>query len=256
MHTFELRFTQTSGRKGAKLSDAVNGVLGALRMNGQVLGSEFPSAETSKCFTVYVSVPEKSALARKYCNNYVRDSLKKVRKCGFEFSFIDLGPDPESAKLCRCRERTWMLLFTNYVSIESPLRCGGCFGTVPLYWVRRGNDQEFYDVKCWQGDYQACDTLQMHCSTGERSAMAQMAAHDSSLSMCGRSICDQLCKLTKTPVYYYLYRGSDRTTQSGKNRRCPSCGSSWLMQESLFKIFDMKCDKCRLLSNIGWNVRR
>ena len=37
-------------------------------------------------------------------------------------------------------------------------------------------------------------------------------------------------------------------------RLCPMCGGSWRLEEP-WHIFDFKCDRCQLLSNIAWDVR-
>ncbi len=203
-----------------------------------------------------MSVPEKSALSKKHANRWVTKAVQELAELGMRLQVLDLGDDPDSSHPCRCQNPPWFALFTNYASTESPLRCGKCFGTIPLYRLSATPDDDYSDVICWQSDYRACDHLQMNCSTGERFATRQMENHESSLSSRGRAICNRLTEAGRVPVFYYLYRATGRSLASERRRPCPSCGSAWLAETPHCDLFDMKCDRCRLLSNIGFDVRR
>jgi predicted nucleic acid-binding Zn ribbon protein len=148
----------------------------------------------------------------------------------------------------------FFILYTNYLSLESPIRCGDCFGIFPLYRIPATKDDEYTDILTWESDYKACDTLQMNCSTGERFGISQLSRCDSSLSKRGIDICICIAVSTGIPAYYYLLKESGRNKRAELNRKCPSCGGEWLLHDSLHKLFDFKCDKCKLLSNIGWSV--
>jgi predicted nucleic acid-binding Zn ribbon protein len=256
MHSVEMRFTAARPIDDDVGIPAVQMLLGALRQNGQILGTDFTAARKNRVDCWFVSVPEKRSLSKEHANQWVAKATRKLAELGIRLRVLALGHDPESVPLCRCRNPPWFVLFTNYISTESPLRCGKCFGTIPLYRLPATSDDSFYDVVCWQSDYRACDRLQMNCSTGERFGTRQMEKHDSSLSSRGRAICDKLTEGNGVPVFYYLYRGAGRSLESERRRPCPSCGSAWLAEAPHCDLFDMKCDRCRLVSNIGWNVRR
>jgi predicted nucleic acid-binding Zn ribbon protein len=251
-----MRFTSTRAIDDEDRISAVTVLLGALRQNGQVLGTDFTAGRKNGVDCWFLSVPEKGSLSKKHANQWVTKAVQKLAELGVRLRVRDLGRDPESFPLCRCRNPPWFVLFTNYISTESPVRCGRCFGTIPLYRLPTTSDDSFYDVICWQSDYKACDRLQMNCSTGERFATRQMQHYDSSLSSRGRAICKKLAEGSGIPVFYYLYKGGGRSLESERRRRCPSCGSAWLAETPHCDLFDMKCDGCRLVSNIGWNVRR
>jgi predicted nucleic acid-binding Zn ribbon protein len=225
-------------------------------MNGQVLSSEFPAALQDGVYRVIVSAPERSALSKRNNGPYVTESRDQISRLGIALKIIDHGFDPESAKTCKCRDRDWMVLFTTYICLESPLRCGICFGPIPLYRLAPPSpERDWYKTICWQSDYRACDRLQMNCATGERFGMRELSHYDSSLSRRGREICDELAASTGVPVYYYLYRAGNRSLGAERKRRCPVCRSGWLIDPPLHDLFDLKCDKCRLVSNLAWNVR-
>jgi predicted nucleic acid-binding Zn ribbon protein len=141
------------------------------------------------------------------------------------------------------------------LAFEPPLRCIGCNGIVALYRLPRPAKVEHSGMLFWASNYQACDTLQMNCTVGEQFGTRQMSDLRSSLSRSGVAVCKEIERLTGRPVYYYLHRASGRGRSAEVRRRCPSCRGSWLLNTALHGKFDFKCDKCHLLSNIGWNVR-
>lgn len=256
MYTVKMRFTNTAAVRHYDRVWAIQHLLGVLRNNGQILGSEFPAARTHEGDCWFVSVPEKTSLSTRHANQWVAAALESLSELGIKLEIQKLGRDPESISPCRCRTRPWLVLFTNYVCTESPVRCGACFSPIPLYQLAATADDAYDVVIRWQSDYQACDRLQMNCSTGERFATRQLGDHKSSLSCRGRAICSALAEKNDVPFYYYLYRGSGRSLPAERRRRCPSCGSAWLAETPHLNLFDFKCDRCRLVSNIGWNVRR
>ena len=126
----------------------------------------------------------------------------------------------------------------------------------PLYRIPRDRHGEQNDVMCWQSDYQACDTLQMNTATGDRFGTHQLSAVDSSLSVRGRAIARRIEEATKVPTYYYLYRYGGRSGALERKRRCPGCGGAWLLRYGAWHDeFHFRCTRCRLLSNIAWNVQ-
>jgi len=137
---------------------------------------------------------------------------------------------------------------------ESPLSCGDCFRAVPLYRIPHTHGDEYADVLQWEADYKACDTLHMNIGTGERFGERQMFRHDSSLSRRGREICASISSLTGRPTYYYLCKVRARSSAEEERRRCPNCNGQWKLGKR-WHLFDFRCDRCLLLSNIAWTVR-
>lgn len=235
-------------------SHAINSLLAALRMNGQVCGREWPIAITSEDYTATVLIPEPTALEAVHHNHYATQSLDALHTAGLSAPEITIARDVDGAGTCNCAQSQSLILYTYDVSLEPPLRCGDCFLPVPLYRVPPIKDVDYYEIICWQSDYQACDRLQMNCTTLERPATRQISRVDSSLSQFGLDICRRLTETTHLPVYYYLYSDSARSRRQEQKRLCPSCGSEWLLAAPWHK-FDFKCDRCRLLSTLSWNAR-
>ena len=257
MYTAEIIFELNDPSSFEKAHDIFSGYLGALRMNGQILGREFPAIKRDNSLISYVFIPDSNSLTGWFSNKYVRDSLDKCAKNHIHPSSRIVGKEFESAPPCTCVSRDSYILYTHYIAMETPLRCGDCFGTVPLYTVPKTYHDEYYDIICWESDYQACDTLQMHCRTGERFGLKQMEDFNSSLTKNGLEICGRISQLTGKKTYYSLYRYRNNPSMRKElARKCPSCGGEWLLEERLFNLFDFKCEKCSLLSNISPPLER
>ena len=225
-------------------------------MNGQVVGADLPLADTSDGYIACLMLPSSDSLDRRHWNTYVTERMEALDRAGVSGpSVVSIGIVPSSYAPCACEPRTALALFTTYISLESPLRCLTCFRPVPLYQVPPTRSGEYGDIISWQSNYQACDTLQMNCTVGERFGTRQISALDSSLTKQGLQICAAIAAATTLPTYYYLCRGSGRSWEAERARMCPSCAGAWLLAEPLHERFDFQCERCHLLSNVAWSVR-
>ena len=78
----------------------------------------------------YVTVPEENALDIGYMNKY---SLLDLEHISFDIEIIGTNTDMEEC--CKCTHITSYFLKTNYADYESPLKCGECGRSVPLYKI-------------------------------------------------------------------------------------------------------------------------
>jgi predicted nucleic acid-binding Zn ribbon protein len=238
-----------------QVQEVIDLLLGALRMNGQILGREYPIVSVGEGYQTFLFVPEENSLNKYIANTYVLKWLNKMDELGIEYTWRMLGPESCSDHICKCEKPKSYILYTTYVSLESPIRCGECFGSIPLYRLPATRDDEYVDIITWQSDYKACDTLQMNCSTGERFGLSQLSKHDSSLTKRGREICNRITIATGIPTYYYLLKSNGKGLKTEQARKCPSCNGEWLLQPPLHGLFNFQCATCRLLSNIAWSVQ-
>ena len=236
------------------VSDAIDTLISALRMNGQICGREFPTAVTPSGYVTTMFLPEPDALNSKHHNSYVRQALQKLRVAGFAEPEYAVDEELDGGESCSCKFSQSFVLQTNYLMLAPPLHCGNCWLPVPLYRIPPTKEDEYYDIICWQSDYQSCDRLQMNCSTLERAAMRQIARLDSKLSRFGLAICSHIYELTSVPTYYYLHRYAARSRKQEERRLCPCCSGEWLLADP-WHMFNFKCDKCCLVSNIAWYVQ-
>lgn len=256
MFVAQISFHHDPNSQPDQALDAIDRLLSALRMNGQVLGREFPLTADPDGYHGVLMLPTADSLGRGYAGQWVVRAYEQLSQAGLLEPIVRiLGESPDALPACSCPARTWLILYTTYVSLESCLHCGTCFRPVPLYSVPPTDHGEYHDVMVWQSDYQACDQLQMNCRTGERFALRQMSRPDSSLTRQGRAICQKIEASTGLPVFYYLHRYHGRSLRVELERPCPSCGGPWRLESSLHDLFDFRCTACRLLSVIPATAR-
>ena len=235
---------------------AVESILPSLCKNGQIF-SEYVIAKKNLGYDVFVTLPEKTSLKKVNNNKWVNQEYERLVKAGLEKPKVKIICEIDSSRgVCCCSQPQTYILFTHFLDTVTPIMCGDCWLIVPLYRILPiPEDSENSELLTWQADYKACDTLQMHCRTGERFAIAQMEKHESSLSKRGRKICSKIEEYLGKPVYYYLDHISYKNLEAERDRKCPSCSSEWKLAKPLHSIFDYRCVDCRLLSNISWEIR-
>ena len=256
MYVTRITFTRTSApAQGEEPStDAVEAVLGAWRMNGQVCGREWPIVNEAGGYATVVLSPERDSLQASFNSGYAAAAVERAEADGLRLDCHALGEDAESAPTCSCHSPSGYALFTTYLSLESPVRCMDCWHPVALYRFKPMASGEFNELISWQSDYQSCDSLQMNCRVLERAATREISSYDSGLSTDGRTHCATLAASSGRPFYYYLYRGHGRSRRAELERQCPSCGGEWHLTTRLHSLFDFKCDRCHLLSNVAFDV--
>ncbi|MCD4727215.1 MAG: Zn-ribbon-containing protein [Pirellulales bacterium] len=258
MFHIEVTFRYSGKPEEGEVSQAIYGLLASMMQNGQILDSDYPITYTESDCKAVVSCPEKTSLHPRHANEHVRKDISELRSHGLlKPKFRVLGRGIESPVADQCKLPRWYLLMTNYLSAESPLKCGEHYLPVPLYRMPPTHELSptFFDILCWQREWKCCDELQMACGAGERFATKQISDPNSPLATTGRDLCRRIEKLSGVPAYYYLYRGNGRSIAAEQRRLCPSCGKKWLLSDSLHDILDFKCNRCRLVSNIAWSVR-
>lgn len=230
----------------------INFLLEFYRANGQTQGkieSQYMSENK------IVSLPftlEKNSLDKNKNNIYVKNTIEKIEKlCNSKFKIKTLGKTTQNEiHVCSCSIPKFYVLVTNYISIDSPITCGSCNKSVPLYRLPEYYDFGYLPILSWESNYQACDRLQMNCEVGEKWSMNQMEKFDSQLSKQGISICQKIEKISNIPTYYYLYN-YEKYKGDSLDRTCPSCHKRWNLKKKLFNMYDFKCDDCRLISNLS-----
>ncbi|MDR1563666.1 MAG: Zn-ribbon-containing protein [Oscillospiraceae bacterium] len=219
-----------------------------LYRSGQIL-KDYLLVKNGESYAAFVTMPESNSLDARYSNVYAAKALEALKKL-FELSTEVLGENLNTEDSCTCAEKPdWYMLYTSLYNEESPVACGRCGKSVPLYKMPfihvKGTDGHFedehYSTLSWQEDYRAIDKLWMAC-LADRFTFRQMHNLDSILSKTGRYICKEYEELTDIPCYYYLYNHIKAP------KACPSCGGAWKLRgEETF--IDYKCEKCRLVAD-------
>jgi predicted nucleic acid-binding Zn ribbon protein len=257
MHTAELLFRQQRGAATDEGINAIWGVIAALERNGQVADREPSVAAARGGYRAVVALPEAGSLRPTLFSRQVRREMRALSRHGIRLRDVRvLGGDPESAATCKCRTPRSFILETAALITEPPVRCGACRGVVPVYRLPFTSEHNDYDdVRYWMRRYRCLDELWLMSGVGEQFAYRELSRCDSDLSWMGRGICRRIEKRTGVPAYYYLYKYYGRSIAAEQKRTCPGCGRKWLLKESWHALYDFRCERCRLVSNIGWNVR-
>jgi predicted nucleic acid-binding Zn ribbon protein len=208
MYTIELSFKLNKSHNIERESEKIEYYLSALRKNGQILGKEQPLIHKNNTIRSYVYLPEDNSLDIKYSNKYVSKYSNEINDSGIKRVYKLIGKEFYSSEICQCSSSDSYILYTDFLTLEPPLRCGNCFGIIPLYKIPTTYDDEYYDIKCWESNYQACDALQMNCSVGEKFGIRQMSDYKSALNKDGLEICKNISNLTNKKfiiIYIVMY---------------------------------------------------
>lgn len=236
----------------------INQIIEQWRFNGQILGREFGVTHHKLGdyfeFQVRLSLPEQDSLLPKHNNDWVNQTIDYAKLAGVKFEFFEIvGRDYNENDTAPEVMPSYQILYTTYVDSASPLYHGDLFQAIPLY--RLGDYSELTErIIKWQESWQACDQLQMNGGALESQALVQISEVESELSQQGRELCTEIEQISNIPTYYYLYRlGYDETIEF--ERKCPSCGGEWKLDKPLHDILHFKCDECRLVSNLSWELQ-
>lgn len=232
-----------------QIIDECNLLMAYYRGSGQTQGRIEPQYTKKNKITSTPFTLEKNALHKRNNNKYVTDQIKKIESLtGSTFSFKTVGKaDTSGNTSCTCNQSDFYILITNYTSIDSPITCGTCNKTIPLYKLPAYYDFGYMPVLSWNTNYQSCDHLQMNCEVGEQWALNQMQETKSSLSKQGRLICKNIETLTGIPTFYYLHNYR-KNKEADHKWTCPGCQQAWVLKEQLHDMYDFKCDPCRIIS--------
>ena len=118
MYVASLSFEAAKDCEGAEATGAINFLLGALRLNGQILGREFPVVGIACGYRAFLMLPADDSLEPRRANRYVISGLERLSMAGLNEPVVKLlGESPDSAELCACSGREFFILFTTYVSL-------------------------------------------------------------------------------------------------------------------------------------------
>ncbi|WP_108650422.1 Zn-ribbon-containing protein [Dongshaea marina] len=257
MYTAELTFECYQDTTITAVERAISQYLEALRYNGQILGREFPTSMQEGVFVARVVCPEGDSVSERNHSLQVKKLKALLHSAGvLEPKVRVTGQDLFSDHTDNCQERSWQILFTTFLSTCSPLRCGEDFAPIPLYWlpepVANGDHKA---VLKWQQEWCAADELQMGGSVLEHETLDELGTTQSRLFRRGYDLAKRIAYISKTPTYYYLYRIGGASKEQELARLCPRCGGEWRLEQPIHDIFDFKCDKCLLVSNLSWDFK-
>lgn len=162
MYVVELQFECFDNTTVSAVDKAINGLMDALRYNGQVLGREFPIVMGDGEFFVRVVCPEQDSLHPRYHSDFVKVCMNRLSDASLLAPKMRmLGRDLNSEQAAEDEAPSWQVLYTTYVHTCSPLRSGETLLPIPLYRNDPTLNGDHKAVIKWQTEWQACDEIQM-----------------------------------------------------------------------------------------------
>lgn len=257
MYVVELQFECFDNTTISAVDAAINGLMDALRYNGQVLGREFPIVMDDGIFRVRAVCPEQESLHSQFNSENVNAHIKRLNNaCLLAPKIKLLGRDINSEAAAENLAPSWQVIYTTFVHTCSPLRCGETLMPIPLYRIGPTSNGDHKAILKWQTEWQACDEIQMAggCKA-EHATLHEIRDVDSDLFRRGWDLRGRIEFLTKIPTYYYQYRVGGDSLAAELERKCPKCNGDWRLDEPLHNLFHYKCDECRIVSNLSYDFQ-
>ncbi len=256
MYLAELKFRVIADTNLDQAETAIRSYIEALIFNGQVLGREFPTAWQQDSFSSRVVLPAQDALAQRQHSTKGLHALQQLAAAGLAYPQMNiLGMDLMSQHTDPCTAAECYILYSRFSDTCSPVRCGTDLAPVPLYQLKTPATDHEALIR-WQLQYQALDEIQMQqARVLQHMAERSLQQLHSKLNRQGRQLARQLAQHNGIKLYYALYSGSSSNCALEADKRCPGCGGQWRLTPSLLQLFDFKCDRCYLVSNIAWECQ-
>lgn len=218
--------------------DTAQWFVAALRESGQCAGPWPAFILVGEQVFCRLCVPAEDALDPQYDSTRVA----RLRKDLIRVVATLVGPAYESVDPCRCGQRTHLVLYTTFISEETPLRCGQCWGLVPLYEVPSATgDGGHPDLLEWASSYRYLDGLYMASGVGEAFAYQELTRSKSDFGVRSLSLCADIERRTGIPIYAYLNRQHGERLEA-----CPECGRAWTIEEPAGP-WAFRCESCRVV---------
>lgn len=233
-----------------EVESVVGSLLGSCYQNGQCETDHFFIKQANKRLSFLIKTPEKNSLAKRYANQYGKQAINRLKAMHIDYKLELVGKDYYSRKVCRCSNSSGYILTNSHSNVHI-IRCIDCDGFLPLYRVPAKEYDVIYNLVSWNNNYNACDDLQLRCTVLEHKCLDEMYRLQSNLNKLGLACRDQLAKLLAKPVYYSLYRYSSSCYEQDAARKCPCCGGEWLLEDKWQELYDFRCDRCHLVSNLA-----
>lgn len=242
MYTFE--FVMKKRDNDEEVTKAFTAYTTALELNGQILRRHKSYTSIGDEFQLRVVAPEKTTFNPDNENINVTNARERFEAAyGEKVVWSCIGENKNVTGSCECKKSDYYILKGNMKDTVSPVLCGNCGMSVPLYRLPRNySREEYYDILEWQRAYNDLNDL-FKQGLDERYAYEMLNKANSSLNVEGRRIAKALKEKTGVPVYYHMFK------YYGKNKsECPICGETWTNNDEEYNV-DYICHRCRLVAN-------
>lgn len=216
-----------------------------LYRNGLTLEGALTISENNGGYSCKVIAVDEKALEKRNFSYDTRVTLSKLTELGGEPQCVPLEKCVLPAH-CECERSDYVVLQASAEWEGTPLMCGTCGKSVPLYrLVPDANEREFDDLYGWRRLYRGymnehivgIDGIDYH----ESYVMLNECV--STLNLIGRRFAGLFEKFGGVPTYYPIFSRYDRIPDE-----CPQCGKRWVNEYTDVIKFSHVCSACRLVS--------
>ena len=209
----------------------------ALRKNGQVY-ENFQVVGEDGAYAVYVIMPGADALDLGFCTEESVEIVKKLAAI-FSLKVISLGEAVTCEPSCECEAPSWYMMYSDLSTEESPIVCGDCGKSVPLYKLPAVLDKEGQsNFLNWQDQFKSIQKLDIYNYASDFTT-AEIYTPTSRINKMGRALCRATEGAKKVPVFYHMELRRDADAV------CPLCGREW-SRTANEDISAKLCTFCRL----------
>jgi len=131
MNSAKIIFTPIKIIENEDVVDLIWNYFACLYKNGQVL-KNYELIKANDDFIMFVTLPQNDALNEEYHNIYSFEYMVQIKEV-FKISMEIIGENLNYGESCTCEKSSWYMLYTDYSEHDSPVVCGDCDKSVPLY---------------------------------------------------------------------------------------------------------------------------
>lgn len=244
MFVFELKIKiPNEGLEEELLEKIEHFLIDNLYRDRQIIYRDVPIIKEKNVFICLINCVEIDSLNyenRKYYVSKYWEKIELISQNKIEINF--LGKEYIEYTKC-CGKQTFLILYSD--SKYSPIRCGDCFDTIPIYSIPETYEdgKGYDDIFFWEKNYDACYDLWFSSEIDENFHLKQLSNVDSELTKLGLNVCKNIERVTGKKVYYYLMN-----YEKNNNVKCPSCNKEWTVTDEIHEKFNFKCDSCNLIA--------
>jgi predicted nucleic acid-binding Zn ribbon protein len=246
MHSLSIKFKKSIDEN--ELWHLFYNLLAYLRHSGQLVGRDMnPFVLNGKMSASIVTATE-DALDEKNQNSYVKKGIESLEKlCGYQLQtkFCGYGENQKQS-VCMCKKHKHLLL--RFSDEYSPVQCGSCYKSIPLYKLKKIRDDGYEPITSWMSNSLACVLLDINCRVGEKWAIKQQSNPHTELGKEGIAVTKLIAEKNGIPCYYYLHNYAKHSVKKDNERTCPNCGHEWKLAQEIHQWVWFKCDRCFLMS--------
>ena len=212
-------------------------IVNHLYWNGQILNNPIIEEEKTR-FIVTVSLTQDESLEEEYWPRDIEKIKKKfhidIIEGDSEFNYCEDG--------CSCGNSDFYIINPFMISLISPILCGNCLESIPLYKLDGLNCEDRYEIVHFSELYESINSLKEYDPEYHKNHLNNS---DSKITNLGIEISKKIERKTSIPTYYFLL-----TTKNVDF--CPKCGGKLdnlpidITKYSEHGNINRVCKKCNL----------